>query len=331
MKLIRFNQTGLSVTRIGLGLAALGRPGYINLGHAADLGHDYDPGAMESHAHTVLDAAWERGIRYFDAARSYGRAEEFLSTWLSSREISPADVTIGSKWGYTYTAGWQIEAQQHEVKEHTLPVFERQIRESRALLGPYLKLYQIHSATLDSGVLENQEVLRGLAELRDEGCVIGLSLSGPNQSRTLRRALAIRMGGEPLFGSVQATWNLLAREATDALAEAHDSGMGVIIKEALANGRLTSRNKEPEFADKMRVLEDVAAEAESTVDAIALAAALAQPWVDIVLSGAAKVSHLESNIKALDVNWNDEMAQRLASLVEPAEVYWKTRSELDWN
>ncbi len=130
---------------------------------------------MESHAHTVLDAAWERGIRYFDAARSYGRAEEFLSTWLSSREISPADVTIGSKWGYTYTAGWQIEAQQHEVKEHTLPVFERQIRESRALLGPYLKLYQIHSATLDSGVLENQEVLRGLAELRDEGCVIGLS------------------------------------------------------------------------------------------------------------------------------------------------------------
>ena len=64
---------------MGLGLAALGRPGYINLGHATDLSRDYDVAAMADHAHTVLDAAWAAGIRYFDAARSYGRAEEFLS------------------------------------------------------------------------------------------------------------------------------------------------------------------------------------------------------------------------------------------------------------
>ena len=94
----------LSVSRIGLGLAALGRPGYINLGHAADLDGDYGVAAMAANAHAVLDAAWAAGIRYFDAARSYGRAEEFLAGWLRARGIDPTAVTVGSKWGYAYTA-----------------------------------------------------------------------------------------------------------------------------------------------------------------------------------------------------------------------------------
>ena len=64
---------------IGVGLAALGRPGYINLGHSVDVG-DTTVEAMEAHAHQVLDAAYEGGVRYFDAARSYGRGEAFLAS-----------------------------------------------------------------------------------------------------------------------------------------------------------------------------------------------------------------------------------------------------------
>ena len=52
-----FGNTGLTLPRIGLGLAALGRPGYINLGHGQDLDHEYDVQAMAAHAQTVLDAA----------------------------------------------------------------------------------------------------------------------------------------------------------------------------------------------------------------------------------------------------------------------------------
>jgi aryl-alcohol dehydrogenase-like predicted oxidoreductase len=326
-----FNQTGLRVTPIGLGLAALGRPGYINLGHAADLGHNYDVAAMEAHAHSVLDAAWQAGIRYYDAARSYGRAEQFLSSWLQSRGIDPQAVVVGSKWGYTYTAGWRVEADKHEVKAHTLPVLRRQIGESRALLGEYLKLYQIHSATLDSGVLDNREVLEELAVMRDEGLVIGLSLSGLHQAQTLKKALAIQIDGRPLFRSVQATWNLLSRGATDALSEAHDTGMGVIVKEALANGRLTSRNEDPAFEAKRRLLQDVSTEAGVPIDALALAAVIAQPWADIVLSGAAQVDQLNSNVKGLQVAWPEEIATQLADLTEPEEQYWKTRGRLEWN
>jgi aryl-alcohol dehydrogenase-like predicted oxidoreductase len=338
-----FGATPLTVTPIGLGLAALGRPGYINLGHAADLGHDYDVAAMEAHAHAVLDAAWAAGVRYFDAARSYGRAEHFLSSWLGARAIPPAEVTVGSKWGYTYTAGWRVEAEKHEVKEHTLPVLRRQIGESQALLGDYLGLYQIHSATLDSGVLDNGEVLDELGRLRDNGLVIGLSLSGPRQADTLRKALTIESGGAPLFRSVQATWNLLAREAGPALSEAHQSGMGIIVKEALANGRLTARNDAPAFAAQRRLLEEVAIEASLlpdsplSIDALALAAALAQPWAEsaVVLSGAAKTAHLLSNLRAAEVNLarlrDPELAQRLETLVETPGQYWETRSRLAWN
>ncbi len=327
----QFGASQLQVTRMGLGLAALGRPGYINLGHAQDLAQSYDVAAMESHAHAMLDTAWDTGIRYFDAARSYGRAESFLSTWLQSRHIDPSDVVVGSKWGYTYTAGWQVEADKHEIKEHSLTVFQRQLSESRRLLGDYLNIYHIHSATLESGVLDNREVLSALARAKETGLIIGLSLSGPDQTATLRKAMAINLDGTPLFGSVQATWNLLTREAGSALSEAHAGGMGVIIKEALANGRLTNRNNDSRFAERRRLLEAVAAQAGTTIDGLALAAALARPWADVVLSGAAQNAHLVSNVSALDVLWSDKLEERLATLVEPADYYWKRRSQLDWN
>ena len=46
--------------------------------------------------------------RYFDAARSYGRAEEFLSGWLAARGLARDDLLVGSKWGYYYTADWRV-------------------------------------------------------------------------------------------------------------------------------------------------------------------------------------------------------------------------------
>src|SRR5688500_3770816 len=105
----------LAASRLGLGLAALGRPGYINVGHGDDLGADRDQLAMQERAHDVLDAAYGAGIRYFDAARSYGLAERFLESWLTKRDVPPSDVTVASKWGYTYTAGWRVVAATHEV------------------------------------------------------------------------------------------------------------------------------------------------------------------------------------------------------------------------
>jgi aryl-alcohol dehydrogenase-like predicted oxidoreductase len=124
---------------------------------------------------------------------------------------------------------------------------------------------------------------------------------------------------------VQATWNLHERSAGPALAAAHEAGLGVIVKEALANGRLTARGA------GSGALADAARERATTPDALALAAVLAQPWADVVLSGAATVDTLRSNLGALDVAWDADLDERLATLVEPAEEYWERRSELAWN
>jgi aryl-alcohol dehydrogenase-like predicted oxidoreductase len=326
-----FGKTRLLVTPLGIGMAALGRPGYINLGHAQDLSETYEVEAMQAHAFAVLDEAWRQGVRYFDAARSYGRAEQFLGNWLRSREIDPGSVAVGSKWGYTYTAGWQVEAEKHEVKEHSLAVLRRQWQETQANLGSYLGLYQIHSATLESGVLKNQQVLEELERLKGTGIAIGLTLSGANQADVLYKALEIKSNSGILFDSVQATWNLLERSVEPALQAAHAAGMGVIVKEALANGRLTPRNQEPDFAPKLQILQQEARRFETTIDALALAVVIHRSWSSIVLSGAATVDHMRLNAGALNVQLDELAEDRLLALVEPAGQYWGERSELAWN
>jgi aryl-alcohol dehydrogenase-like predicted oxidoreductase len=125
---------------------------------------------------------------------------------------------------------------------------------------------------------------------------------------------------------VQATWNLLEQSATAALQAAHDAGVGVIIKEAVANGRLTSRNPDPNFQTKIARL-PVAA----TIDALALAAVLNQPFVDVVLSGATQVAQLQSNLKALAVDWDDALLDYFSDWRETANVYWRKRGQLAWN
>jgi aryl-alcohol dehydrogenase-like predicted oxidoreductase len=326
---LREKQVGsqkLLFTRLGLGLAALGRPGYINLGHSNDLPADRSKENMRVQAFTVLDAAWQTGIRYFDAARSYGAAEEFLGSWLKARQIDPASVTIGSKWGYIYTANWQVQAEKHEIKDHSLTTLRRQIGESSRYLGPWLKLFQIHSATLESGVLDKSDVLDELARLRDHGLVVGLTLSGPGQSATLEKALQIRRGGIYLFGCVQATWNLLERSAEGMLQESHSAGWLVIVKEALANGRLAERGLSTDSP-----LRQLSADLNHSIDAVALAAVLHQSWADIVLSGAVTAEQLQANTRAIEIDWKDEYENRLSAMRETSEVYWTKRGELAWN
>jgi aryl-alcohol dehydrogenase-like predicted oxidoreductase len=317
--------TGLRVSRIGLGLAAVGRPAYITLGRETDLAGDRSVEALRRRSHELLDAAIAAGIRYVDVARSYGLAEEFLGSWLDARSSDAVIPTIGSKWGYTYVGAWRLDAKVHEVKDHSLAAFSRQLAESRAILGDRLKLYQVHSATLESGILEDRAVLSALANLAAEGVAVGLTVSGPRQADVVRRAIEIRVDGRNPFSTVQATWNVLERSVEPALVEAHDAGWGVIVKEALANGRLAR----PETCPP--VVGAIAARHATRPDAVAIAAVMDRPWAYVVLSGAATVGDLESNLTASTISLSSDEIQELASCVEPPEDYWAARSRLAWS
>jgi aryl-alcohol dehydrogenase-like predicted oxidoreductase len=316
--------TGLRVSRIGLGLAAVGRPAYITLGRDKDLAGDRGVEALRRRSHELLDAAIAAGVRYVDVARSYGLAEEFLGTWLDARSPDAAVPTIGSKWGYTYVGAWRLDAEVHEVKDHSLAAFRRQLAETRAILRDRLSLYQVHSATLESGILEDRAVLGALAELSDEGVAVGLTVSGPRQADVVRRALEVQLDGRNPFASVQATWNVLERSVEPALVEAHDAGWGVIVKEALANGRLALPDTCPP------AVAAIAARHSAQPDVVAIAAVMERPWADVVLSGAVTVGELESNLAAAAIQLSADELIELSACVEPAEGYWAARSRMAW-
>jgi aryl-alcohol dehydrogenase-like predicted oxidoreductase len=122
---------------------------------------------------------------------------------------------------------------------------------------------------------------------------------------------------------VQATWNLLERSVGPALAEARARGLEVIVKEPLANGRLTRRG-------------DVApllAEAERRgvgPDALALAAACAQPFATCVLLGAATSAQLAENLRARAVDADAIAAVSTRVTPEAPEAFWTRRAQLPW-
>jgi aryl-alcohol dehydrogenase-like predicted oxidoreductase len=305
--------------RIGLGLAAVGRPGYINLGRDRDLPADRTVEALRQRSVDLLDEAYRRGVRYVDVARSYGRAEEFLAGWLPGH----VDMVVGSKWGYEYTAAWRADADVHETKQHGVDMYERQLEATRSMLGDRLDLYQIHSVTPESGALVDRALHGRLAELARTGVTVGFSTSGPAQADVIRAALSIEVDGEPLFGSVQSTWNVLEQSAGPALAEAHERGRFVVVKEAMANGRLSGTG-----AGMPAELVQMGASHGVGEDAVALAVVLAQPWVDVVLSGAATVDQLVSNLAAQRL---DVRSVPVAPYAEPPAEYWGIRSSLPWH
>jgi hypothetical protein len=81
-------RSGLAVSPLRLGLAAIGRPAYIDLGHDADPGENRSVKALHERAESLLDAAYSLGVRCFDAARSCGRPDKLLPAEAGRGEIA---------------------------------------------------------------------------------------------------------------------------------------------------------------------------------------------------------------------------------------------------
>ena len=322
-----------SLPRLGLGMAALGRPGYITLDRSAIFGSEKDRTVekMQHQANQVMDRLFQLSDRpWLDCARSYGLSEKFVGEYLRSRKVATDQVYVSSKWGYTYVADFHVslpEGAPHEVKDHSTENFLKQIKETAEYLGEYIDLYQIHSATFESGILTDRRAHRALADCRNErGWKIGLSVSSPKQNEVLREAMKIRVDDKPLFDAVQCTYNVLEQRPGPALQEAHDAGVDIIIKEALANGRVLHNPTVLEYSKKLAC----------EPDQLALACILVQPFCPRVLSGAVLPEQLESNWKAMEISEklsaNPSMLEHIMATAEiSSEEYWRERSALAWN
>ncbi|MEL4307012.1 aldo/keto reductase [Joostella sp. CR20] len=315
-------------TIIGLGMAALGRPEYINVNSAATENKSEE--TFKQNAFKVLDEAYRRGILYFDTAPSYGKGEAFLTEWNNSRNNK--DVFFGTKWGYTYVANWILGYEgKHEIKEHSLAKLEEQWEISKVLL-PKLTYYQIHSATLESGVLSNIEVLEKLAEIKQNyGVKIGLTTSGTQQQTVIEEALKIKINNTELFDSFQVTYNILEQSTHAVLEDVKTANKTIIVKEALANGRVFRNKNYPEYQPLYTTLEQLATKYNVGIDAVALRFCMDNLQPNIVLSGASTIFHLEENLKANTFSLSEEELQSLKTYQIKSAKYWDERSQLAWH
>lgn len=317
----------LKGTKIGLGMAALGRPEYINIRRHPD--PDKSKTAYKKSAFKVLDLAYEMGVRHFDTAASYGIGEQFLLEWNEIHAYK--DVEFSTKWGYSYVADWEIGYRgKHEVKEHSLSKLKEQWQYSKKLL-PRLGTYQIHSATFESGVLENSPVLSELSAIKKKtGIKIGLSVSGPDQAALLQAALLVQTGQKPLFDSFQVTYNILEQSCHSVLREIISAGKTLMIKEAMANGRLFKNENFPHYDKLYRSLEALSEKYRVGPDAVALRFVIDHLKPQLLLSGASNTLQLRENMKALDFQLTDEESGHLSSLSADPHDYWKERQVLAW-
>lgn len=316
-----FGQSGLMLPALSVGTAAVGRPAYLTLDHGRDIA-DPSPDGMRRLAFQVLDSAYAAGIRHIDTAHSYGRAESFVAEWID--RSGAGDVFLTSKWGYSYVGDWGFDAKPQELKDLGLATYARQAPLSFRRFGTRLSGYQIHSATIESGVLSDAEVLEAMRALADGGVLIGVSTSGPRQAEAIDEVVRLRAERRIPFGFVQATWNLFETSAQAALKRAAEAGLGVVVKEALANGLLARGSLVPAR---------VAAAAERHAvgpDAVCLAAALALECRPVVLTGPSTAAQLRENLRAAQVELPaGELRELTVGSGEP-EAYWAARAALPW-
>lgn len=314
-------------TTLGLGTAAIGRPQYINI--RDNQPEPFDRQKFYASGMDILEKAYQAGIRYFDTAPGYGMAEQIMLDWIKTK--NDRDLEVATKWGYTYTAGFDADAEVHEVKEHSLNKLNEQWQQSRLLL-PQMSTYQIHSATFESGILENDQVLRRLHDIKKQhGLIIGMTSTGDNQVEVLKKAIDLEVEGEVLFEAFQLTFNVFDQSTLGICREMASRGGRVIVKEAMANGRVFPNERYPHYGQTYQKITELAEKYEVGVDAIALRFCIDSFPLYSVLSGAATFNQLSENLKALDFQLSASELEQLKALAIKPQRYWQERKQLEWN
>lgn len=311
--------------KLGLGTAAIGRPLYININQEKRL--EFSMSTFRQNGIDILDFAYDQGVRYYDTAPGYGMAEQLLIDWAHSKNDD--EIEIATKWGYTYIANYNPQSKIHEVKEHSLAKLQEQWQQSKKLL-PYLTTYQIHSATLASGVLDNLEILEYLAQLKNHYKIkIGITATGNNQIDIIKKALTIHIEDTDLFDVFQFTYNVFDQSVANIKDLLHNKK--IIIKEALANGRVLPNESYPIYSPIYKQLKTLSDKYQVGIDAIALRFCIDTLPVYSILSGASNNAHLSANLKTLQFQLTNEEINLLRNMSVKPKDYWDERAQLTWN
>ncbi len=236
----------------------------------------------------VLRRAVELGVNFIDTADSYGPyfSEELIREALHPY---PDGVVIATKAGLLRTGPdvWEPLA---------FPAYLRQEAEMslRRLGVERIDLFQLHRID-DKFPLEDQ--VGELVALQQEGKIrhIGLSEVGVEQLEAAQKVAPIV--------SVQNMYNLTARTAEPVLEACEAQGLGFIPWFPLAAGPLAAPDGP---------LQKIAADHDATASQLALAWLLKRSPVMLPIPGTSKVSHLEQNVAAAEIELSDDEFETLS-------------------
>src|SRR5687768_1091433 len=282
-------RNGLTVSAVGLGCMGLSE--------------GYGPGPDKRQAISLIRAAAERGVTFFDTAEVYG---PFVNESVVGEALEPfrRDVVIATKFGFNIGAQ-ATERQLDSRPEHIKAVAEASLKRLRT---DVIDLFYQHRVDPDVPI---EDVAGAVKELIQAGKVkhFGLSEAGV---QTIRRAHAI----QPVT-ALQSEYSLWWREVEqDTLPVLEELGIGFVPFSPLGRGFLTGaidenttfdksdiRNTVPRFTQEARkknqtlvqILSQIATQKDATPAQIALAWLLARrPWI-VPIPGTTKLNRLKEN------------------------------------
>lgn len=278
----------------------------------------------ETESIRTIHRALELGVTHFDSAELYGpyTNEVLLGKALKGRRD---EVVVTSKFGLISHTGnlGPMDSSAANIRAAVEGSLKR-------LDTDYIDLYYQHRVDKSVPI---EEVIGTLTELIDEGKIrhIGLSEAGPD---TIRKANSMH----PIT-ALQSEYSLWTRDGEDGTLELlKDLGIGFVPYSPLGRGLLSGsirsldqldaddwRRTNPRFVDgalatnlqRLREIEDVAKEVGATCSQIALAWLLAKGKDWSPIPGTIRISHLEEDLAAAEVQLTAEQVRLLDNITQP--------------
>ncbi len=330
MKYRLLGRTGLKVSELCLGTMTFGENFY---GIAV---------VDQPSANAMVTRAFAAGINFFDTADvySYGQSEVVLGQALKDSRVDRDRIIIATKVRSAMTeeatAGTGDVNNVGLSRQHIFSSVEHSLRR---LQTDYIDLYQVHGWDVLTPI---EETLRALDDLVRQGKVRYVGCSNWSARHLMKALYLSRAHNWAGFVCLQAYYSLVGRDLEhELLSLCREEGLGVLpwspLSGGFLSGKYTRDNPTPEGArrsgfqfppideargfDAVAALERIAKEKGTTVAQIALAWLLAQPGVTSIIIGANKMSQLEDNLKAADVQLTAAEREVLSATTAPPAQY----------
>jgi aryl-alcohol dehydrogenase-like predicted oxidoreductase len=158
-----------------------------------------------------------------------------------------------------------------------------------------------------------------------------LTTTGKNQVDVIKKALTVLVNGEQVFDLFQVTYNFLDQSLQEISKDLISQNKKIVIKEALANGRIFRNSKYPNYNKMYAALEKLAQKYNVGVDAISLKYCEQTIPESRVLSGASSTDQLKENLKMNSFFLSTDEIEELNCFKITPEIYWSERKNLQWN